>query len=188
MQLSLTKKEQLQKSTWSGGTTTQLAIFPKEAVYQNLDFIFRISTATIDVAESKFTGLPDVSRIIMILDGELTIQHKDQYVKHLKKFDTDAFSGNWETTGVGKVTDFNVMTRGSATAAVAGFTLQEKNSKEVLIKSDLLAIYIFSGNLIWEEKNLSAGDIVLITKGKVAEKIVLEAVKTTDIVMTELWL
>ena len=71
MKLNLTKKKELQTSAWRGGTTTQLAIFPKEAVYKKLDFFFRISTATINVEESTFTNLPNVNRVIMILKGEL---------------------------------------------------------------------------------------------------------------------
>src|ERR1017187_5397891 len=118
MEIHLTKKEQLQTNTWQGGTTTQLTIYPKNSLYKNLDFIFRISTATIDVAQSTFTSLPNVAREIMVLEGELAIQHKNHYNKQLNKFDTDSFSGDWETISMGKATDFNVMTRGRARASV----------------------------------------------------------------------
>jgi len=193
MQINLTKKEQLNTNVWSGGTTTQLAIYPKEAIYKNLDFIFRISTATIEVEESTFTSLPNVSRVIMVLDGELTIQHKNQYTKQLKKFDTDIFSGDWETTSIGKVTDFNIMTRGSAKAATLGFSLAEQSKKELILNSDIMAIYISSGEIVIEQSltqkvNASKGDIILISKEKVNEKFTLLAQKTADIAIAEIYL
>ncbi len=184
MKLNITKKEQLQTTSWSGGTTTQLAIFPKEAVYKNLDFIFRISTATIDVEESTFTSLPNVNRVIMVLNGELTIQHKNQYIKKLNKFDTDNFSGNWETTSIGKVTDFNIMTLGSAKAIVQGLSLDENSKKEILLNSDVVAIYISVGEISVGELNLSKGDILLIEKENKGEKAVLWAKQASELAIT----
>jgi len=193
MQINLTKKEQLKTSTWQGGTTTQLAIYPKEAIYKNLDFIFRISTATIEVEESTFTSLPNVSRVIMVLDGELTIQHKNQYTKQLKKFDTDNFSGDWETSSIGKVTDFNVMTRGSAKANALGFSLLEKSKKEFILNSDIMAIYVSSGAIVIElsstqKVNASQGNIVLIRKEKINETFAVFTQKTSDIAIAEIYL
>jgi len=193
MQINLTKKEQLNTSIWSGGTTTQLAIYPKEAVYKNLNFIFRISTATIEVEESVFTSLPNVSRVIMVLNGELTIQHKNQYTKQLKKFDTDIFSGDWETTSIGKATDFNVMTRGSAKATASGFSLVEKSKKELILNSDVMAIYISAGEIVIKQSstqkvNASQGGVILISKEKANEKFTLLAPKVADIAIAEIYL
>jgi environmental stress-induced protein Ves len=193
MQLNLTKKEQLSTSTWAGGTTTQLAIYPKDANYKNLDFIFRISTATIDVEQSTFTGLPNVSRVIMVLKGELTIQHKNHYTKQLKKFDTDNFSGNWETTSIGKVTDFNVMTREGARATASGFSLAEKTEKEFIINSDVMAVYVSSGEIeiaqsSLQKTTLMQGDIILISKENANEKFILAAKKTSDLAIAEIYL
>ena len=186
MKLNITKKEQLQTNAWSGGTTTQLAIFPKKAVYKNLDFIFRISTATIDVEESTFTNLTNVTRVIMVLHGELTIRHKNQYTKKLKKFDTDNFSGNWETTSISKVTDFNVMTRDSAKAAVQGFSLDVNLQKEILLSSDIIVIYVSVGEISIDKMKLSQGDILLIEKENINERLILQALKNSDIVITEI--
>ncbi|HEX7413178.1 MAG TPA: HutD family protein [Bacteroidia bacterium] len=185
MQIHLTKKEQLQTNTWQGGTTTQLAIYPKDSLYKNLDFIFRISTATIDVAQSTFTVLPDVARVLMVLDGELTIQHKGHYNKQLNKFDTDSFSGDWETTSMGKATDFNVMTRGRAKSAVKGFSLQEKEKKEFVMDCDTMAIYVYSGEVLIKQSSvktiLSQGDVALIDKEKDNEAFMLHAQQASDI-------
>ena len=44
-------------SKWSGGSTTELFIWPKDASYAERRFNIRISTATVDVESSTFTRL-----------------------------------------------------------------------------------------------------------------------------------
>jgi environmental stress-induced protein Ves len=188
MKINLTKKEQLQTSTWAGGTTTQLVIFPEDAVYKNLDFTFRISSATIEVEESTFTTLPNVSRVIMVLNGELTLLHKNQYIKQLKKFDTDHFSGDWETTSVGKATDFNVMTRGRAKASASGFSLKGKSEKDIRLNSNITAVYVYSGEVSAKNIPLMQGDMILLTKENDNENFTLEVLKNSDIALAEIWL
>jgi environmental stress-induced protein Ves len=98
-----------QTTEWSGGRTTELAIFPPEASYTNRNFEFRISTATVETETSTFTSLPGYKRLLMILKGELEITHIDQYTKKLAPFETDTFDGGWQTSAKGMVTDFNIM-------------------------------------------------------------------------------
>jgi environmental stress-induced protein Ves len=95
---------------WSGGTTTQLCIYPFDSLYEDRTFIFRVSTATIEVESSAFTSLPSYHRSLMILEGVLEIKHTGHYTRTLKQFEIDEFEGGWETYGCGIVTDFNVMT------------------------------------------------------------------------------
>ena len=101
-----------QQSTnkWSGGTTTELYIYPENANYKALDFDFRISTATVEVEESTFTPLKDINRKLMVLEGNTTLYHLNEHSKELNKFDIDTFSGNWQTKSIGKCRDFNLMT------------------------------------------------------------------------------
>ena len=54
---------------WSGGLTTQLGIAPASAVYADRDFLWRLSSATVEDAESDFTALPDYERLISTLEG-----------------------------------------------------------------------------------------------------------------------
>ena len=57
---------------WSGGATTQLAIAPKGAVYADRDFLWRLSSATVELDESDFTPLPAYDRVISTLRGCVT--------------------------------------------------------------------------------------------------------------------
>lgn len=68
-------------SSWSGGKTTEIFIYPPNSSYQARDFQIRISSATVEVGESNFTKLPDYNRVLMILLGQLEINHTGEYSK-----------------------------------------------------------------------------------------------------------
>lgn len=156
----------LKPNKWSGGTTTQLAIYPKDSDYKKQNFQFRISTATVETEESTFTKLPGISRKIMILDGKIRIEHKDHYTKILKKFEQDEFSGNWETKSYGKAIDFNLMTTGNTSGELKAISISKSTNITLQKNTDCHALYIFSGKieLIANDKRLylHSGDIVLL--------------------------
>lgn len=102
--------EELPVSRWSGGTTTQLAIWPPEAVYAERNFVWRVSSARVETEESEFTALPGIARCLMVLDGTLHLRHEGHYDVDLGRFAQDNFSGSWTTHSRGRVTDFNLMT------------------------------------------------------------------------------
>ena len=97
-------------NTWSGGTTTQLAIWPPDADYQDRNFLWRISSARVDQKESAFTALPGFHRILMILEGSIRLIHEGRREVELKPFEQDAFEGEWTTRSIGRCIDFNLMT------------------------------------------------------------------------------
>ncbi len=96
-------------STWSGGKTMELFIYPQNSLFSQRNFDFRISSATIDVENSDFTSLPNYNRLLAILEGKLEIIHEGKYSKLLQQFENDEFHGSWETSSIGKVRDFNVI-------------------------------------------------------------------------------
>ncbi len=98
-------------TNWSGGTTSELLILPKEAEFKKGNYDLRISIATVEVEESTFTALPDVNRILTILNGELELIHEGHHSIVLKQYEQDSFLGDWNTRSIGKVRDFNVMTK-----------------------------------------------------------------------------
>jgi environmental stress-induced protein Ves len=160
------KAADLTTSNWSGGTTTQLVIYPKDSDYKKQNFQFRISTATVEADESDFTKLSGVSRKLMILNGEIDIEHKNKYSKNLKKFDQDEFSGDWETKSFGKATDFNIMTTGNTSGELKAISISKSTIISLQKNTDCYALYIFLGKieLIANDKKLrlQSGDIVLL--------------------------
>jgi len=107
--IELITKDKFKTSTWSGGTTTQLYIYPPEAEYGKRNFKWRLSSARVDAEESFFTPLPGISRILMVIEGELHIEHRGHHSIKLKAYEKDNFSGDWETRSTGRATDFNLM-------------------------------------------------------------------------------
>ena len=113
-------------SSWSGGTTTQLAIFPPEAVYARRDFLWRISSAAVELEESDFTALPDYERLISTLAGEIVLSHNGGPELRLEPFRVHAFSGADATHSRGRCRDFNLMLRrGRATGSMEALRLKE---------------------------------------------------------------
>ena len=101
-------------TAWSGGETTQLAIAPKGAVYADRDFLWRLSSATVELDESDFTALPDYHRIISTLRGDMTLSHNGGEKLTLHPYEIHEFSGGDETHSWGRCTDFNLMLRRGA--------------------------------------------------------------------------
>lgn len=111
MKFKILKESDYTTTKWSGGDTTQLYIYPECGNYAERNFLFRLSSATVTDEKSAFTKLEGVSRKLMVLSGEMKLEHKGRYSKVLKEFEQDSFMGNWDTVSYGKVIDFNLMTR-----------------------------------------------------------------------------
>ena len=150
------RKNKAKKTVWSGGTVSELYIYPENADLKNRDFIFRISTATVDVEKSDFTFFDDYSRIIMTLDNELFLTHNDEEKVALSKYQPHVFYGGDKTTSRGKVNDYNfIMKRG-------------------VCQGDVLAMSIADGSVIYPRKgNGPCGEkfeIVYCAKGRLTFK------------------
>ena len=96
-------------SVWSGGTTTQLLIAPEGAHYAARDFLWRVSSATVELDESDFTPLPEYERLIATLQGGITLTHNGGAPICLRPYEVHAFSGGDRTHSTGRCTDFNLM-------------------------------------------------------------------------------
>ena len=100
-------------STWSGGTTTELFLYPENGSYAARDFLFRISSATVDLEESDFTPLQGVERNITPLEGSFVLAHPGAAPVMLPPLAPPyRFWGDVPTHCVGRATDFNLMLKG----------------------------------------------------------------------------
>ncbi|MES2559497.1 MAG: HutD family protein [Bacteroidota bacterium] len=161
----------LQHTTnWSGGTTTQLCVYPKDSTYAGRDFLFRISTATVETETSTFTSLPGFQRVLMILNGLLVITHQNHHTKTLHTFDSDRFDGGWETSAIGKVTDFNLMMAEGVTGRCKHQLLQAKQHISITVEDDFYGVYWLEGNAIlrYQERDyiLNAKDFIRFNTGE----------------------
>ena len=132
MQYRIIKPEEFVTGVWSGGTTTQLAIYPPGASYADRNFIFRLSSATVDTEQSEFTHLPDYDRWLMIFEGSARLVHSSEREVTINPYEYDAFDGGISTVSFGRVTDYNLMLRKGGAGSMKAIGLDE-NIKEIRI-------------------------------------------------------
>lgn len=99
----------LQTTSWSGGITHQIAIYPSDAVFAHHDFIYRVSSAEVELDESNFTSFKKYTRYIISLNNPLKISHNKGGHIELDPLQVHRFSGDVETTAYGKCSDFNLI-------------------------------------------------------------------------------
>ena len=90
-------KEDFVTTKWAGGETTQLIIYPQDAVLSQRNFLFRISSATFTSTESKFSDFTGYQRYILPLEGSLSVSHEGLYNRNLEKYEVEYFDGSWST-------------------------------------------------------------------------------------------
>lgn len=194
MQFKFIPKSSQFETEWSGGTSTQLFIYPEVANYLQRNFLFRISSAKVKAEESTFTKLSGVSRIIMILDGELKIVHATKYTKVLKKFDTDNFDGSWNTKGVGVCTDFNLMSTGNCKGNLQSIVLNSSQNfkKTLFTKENFTGYYLLAGEVelyVSDKKYiLHPNDFILLEKEDITEELKINPVQYSELVEVEIYL
>ena len=169
-------KENYICSQWSGGTTTQLYLAPEGASYGDRDFLWRVSSATVELEESDFTALPDYDRWIATLEGSITLTHGDGQRVCLAPYEVYAFDGGAHTHSRGRCTDFNLMVRkGKGRGALRALRVSGEDGTTIeaaLSGADgVLVLYCARGRCRLTEGGesilLEAGDSVLAEAGAV---------------------
>ena len=161
------KNEEFKTSNWSGGKTTELAIFPRDCQYINRDFTWRISSATVDDEESDFTRLPDYDRVLMVLKGEVVLSYENERVARLKELEQDSFDGAWKTKSFGKITDFNLMIRKGCEGYLDVIEPSQEskaygNSIQTELPLATHAIYCKEGYIIVDNQMVKAGEFIVM--------------------------
>ena len=108
--ITLLKSNDFQVSNWSGGKTKQLYLSPPTGHYGKRDFDYRLSTATVELAESQFSDLSGFHRILMSLDHTLHLHDASRQEETvLAPFTPYFFEGSDSITSRGTCTDFNLI-------------------------------------------------------------------------------
>lgn len=171
---------------WASGTSTQIFIHPANASFTERNFLFRISTATVEAEESTFTFFEAITRHLMILKGELELIHEGRYTKHLRPYEQDTFSGEWSTRSKGKVTDFNLMLKDGAAGSLTHHHIGQGSSASFTAKTGYYFIYLATGKgILSNGQTANAGDLLWIGNG---EDIAIDAQDTCELVVIEVFL
>ena len=108
--ITLLKSSDFQVSNWSGGKTKQLYLSPPTGHYSKREFDYRLSTATVELAESQFSDLSGFHRILMSLDHTLHLLNASRQEETvLAPFTPYFFEGSDSITSRGTCTDFNLI-------------------------------------------------------------------------------
>ncbi|HPG92027.1 MAG TPA: HutD family protein [Clostridia bacterium] len=158
--MEILDSKKFKTSLWSGGKTVEAFIYPENASYQKGDFIFRLSSATVEVEKSVFTVLPDVKRFLTPIDNTFILNHKKNGESRevvLKPLQIDVFDGEDETVCAGVGQDINLMIKKGAQGKMISFA-----GGKVLFSGDYLFVYAL--------ENITAGknDETPIEKGEIA--------------------
>ena len=175
---------------WSGGTSTELYIYPPQASFAQREFNYRLSIATLNDEHSVFTSLPAVNRTLMLLSGALELHHQEHHHKTLLPFDQDTFLGDWHTESFGTGSDFNLMTKADTQGTLKSLHLLTDESMLMpqMAENKQHFLYCYKGQFQAQSSNqvlrVKANELLLIGK----EAIEIMAQKPSDLVYVVLTL
>lgn len=152
------------QSEWSGGTTSQIFIYPDGASLAERDFYFRISSAGIETEKSDFSKFDGYHRFFTPLNSGVEISSDGNAPEKINPLELLHFDGASETSALGKCIDFNLIYKKGlkANLTVATYAKMELISYSPFPSSDFLLIYCWSGGFEINEQAIQPGDTFLI--------------------------
>ena len=163
--VTLLKSNDFQVSDWSGGKTKQLYLSPPTGHYSKRDFDYRLSTATVELAESQFSDLSGFHRILMSLDHTLHLHNASRQEETvLAPFTPYFFEGSDSITSRGTCTDFNLI----YSDHYQGQMLAISDGQELSRDEAIQFIYVLSDLMVTgtdlSSLNLKAGQLLIVEK------------------------
>ena len=150
--ITLLRANDFQVSDWSGGKTKQLYLSPQTGHYGKREFDYRLSTATVELAESQFSDLSGFHRILMSLDHTLHLHNASRQEETvLAPFTPYVFEGSDSITSRGTCTDFNLI----YSDHYQGQMIAISNGQELIRDDEIQFIYAL-GDLTVTGTNLPA--------------------------------
>lgn len=188
MKIKTIEPSKFKTTVWSGGETTEIYIYPPKSSYSERNFLFRISSATVNDKESVFTKLENVKRHLMVIEGGVKLEHLGFHSKALKEYETDEFLGDWETKSYGICRDFNLMVKGKNNSNLFYLDIDGENEKINFKRNNIYVLYSFDTNIKLCGFNFDKNNAVIISEiedddfinisGK--GKVIVSSVETAD--------
>ena len=163
--ISLLRANDFQVSDWSGGKTKQLYLSPQTGHYGKREFDYRLSTATVELAESQFSDLSGFHRILMSLDHTLHLHNASRQEETvLAPFTPYFFEGSDSITSRGTCTDFNLIYSDHYQGQMLAISDREELSQDEAIQF----IYALSDLMVTgtglPSLNLETGQLLIVEK------------------------
>lgn len=133
MEVEIIENQQLIPSTWEGGKTFEYFIFPRNALFKDRDFDFRMSSATLDKAPSLFTRFKGYHRFLIMLDNPLEMIRNGKRESHPAREIVEFNSADEiQSFSLGK--DFNLMIKEELREkTTVGYLEETASNKDFLI-------------------------------------------------------
>ena len=173
--ITLLKSSDFQVSNWSGGKTKQLYLSPPTGHYGRREFDYRLSTATVEVAESEFSDLSFFHRILMSLDHPLRLLNASRQEETvLAPFTPYFFEGSDSITSRGTCTDFNLIYSDHYQGQMLAISDREELSQDEAIQfiyalsdlrvtgTDLPSLNLETGQLLIVEKETQETELQIM--------------------------
>lgn len=147
-------KKELIPTVWDGGETFEYFIYPQYASYNERNFNFRVSCASIQKAPSNFTKLPNYSRYLVMLDGDLHIKRNAVFESYRKQ-EVFKFNSNDDIVSFSLGNDFNLMVSDEITQHEVQWieNTYESNFKWVVLFALNPTQLILNNEIFYLEKN-----------------------------------
>ena len=163
--VTLLRAKDFQVSDWSGGKTKQLYLSPPTGHYGKREFDYRLSTATVELAESQFSDLSGFHRILMSLDHTLHLHNASRQEETvLAPFTPYFFEGSDSITSRGTCTDFNLIYSDHYQGQMLAISDREELSQNEAIQF----IYALSDLMVTgtglPSLNLETGKLLIVEK------------------------
>ena len=162
--MKIIKKQDRTTTNWSGGTTSELFIYPEETSFSTGDYDMRISLATVEKSSTVFTKLEGVTRTLMVLEGSQLLEHENKHTADLKVFQQDTFSGDWNTKCIGTAINFNVMCKNNQFVRVQSIPLIKDMKGKLDLVDTLVFLYIKEGSITIDGKLIEKESSVVLDK------------------------
>ena len=173
--ITLLRANDFQVSDWSGGKTKQLYLSPPTGHYGKRDFDYRLSTATVEAAESEFSDLSGFHRILMSLDHTLHLHNASRQEETvLAPFTPYVFEGSDSITSRGTCTDFNLIYSDHYQGQMIAISDREELSQDEAIQfiyalsdlrvtgTDLPSLNLETGQLLIVEKETQETELQIM--------------------------
>ncbi|KXT85801.1 hypothetical protein STRDD11_00200 [Streptococcus sp. DD11] len=165
MKATLLRASDFQVSDWPGGKTRQLFLSPPDGHCGSRNFDYRLSTATVEAAESSFSDFSGFHRILMSLDRPLSLQNASRQEETvLAPFTPYVFEGSDSITSRGTCTDFNLIYsdhyQGQMIALSDGQELSRNESIQCIYALDDLTVTLGEQ----QPRNIEAQELLIVEK------------------------
>ena len=172
---------------WSGGDSTELFIYPEDSQYKSGNYQFRLSTATVEIESSTFTPLPDVDRTLLVLEGQMDLDHEGHHSSSLSALESDNFNGSWNTKSKGTCVDFNLMCKSGTQGKIKGLSLSKGSKETINLEGKMIFIFLYKGSLSYDNTELNQGDLLVLDETSTENTILADEESTIVLVkITEL--